>query len=625
MRKTSNIPQHDFTQQYNFIKGNFSLSKTPIPYYMFSMPLHYVANDLSLVSDLHNLSLELFDVNNVFQRNIDTKRVENDIVKGYLNDSEKIKFFNPITIAFIPNKENKIVDKYELLEIPTSIANSIVEGTAETVSSYFPDAKNLSNILLLEDTSSDLGILCWDKKSVHAIAIDGQHRLSALKSYYENRPEHRDVLIPIIAIVFNDFSEKNLITYLREIFIDINKSAKPVKKTRNIILDDREISAVLTKDLIYSESNRTEEDNINSIRSEVFDWQSDDPRPESPFQLTSIMIIHRIISELFLENKELRNDNSWDEKKINRFINMLNKKFKIDQQISNNNLKLTTLAQQTIEREGTFSLKQKHFELIIKEFRTSIKPIFYKVYTEFYPFKKFMEIAESIEIFNQEKLVNKYIRLPKISRDKYIQEYHSKLIDGAEGENFVPETIFNELIELKKDNLLFNIIGQVAIFKVLTNQSFSLLGKYTLDDFFNSINNLLERENIFNKYYKVGNRFFWDSIATQNRGTKISATKVSIESISDVISYLHILYMIKDFNVEIDKIINGEINEFGEKDSGENTFVKNLCNRIIQRLSIEQRKLESEDKTHDQIKALSKLTLKNFSEQILSIIKNPDS
>lgn len=622
MRKTTNIPKYDFTQKYNFIKGKFELSKIPIPYYMFSMPLHYIVEELSLVSQLHEVSLELFDVNNVFQRNIDMKRVEEQIVKGYLDDSEKIKFFNPITIAFLPKKENKIVDKYEKLAVPLDILKSLVDGTTETVEKFFTDSKNLSNIILLEEKDSDLGIICWDKISVNAIAIDGQHRLCALKEFYKTRPDTRDVLIPIIAIVFEDFTEKKLITYLREIFIDINKSAKPVKKTRNIILDDREISAILTKDLIYSDTKDTK-GNENSIKSEVFDWQSDDPRPESPFQLTSIMIIHRIISETFLERKELRSDNSWDYNKINSFINMLNRKFNIDETITIPTLKLKHIAKETFDREGTFSLKKVHFDIILEKFRETIKPLFYRVYTEFAPYKEFMEKVNKLDIFNKDAIVNKYIRLPKESRENYIKEYHAQLKDGKIiGTSFVAEEVFSELIELKKDNLLFNIIGQLAIFRVIANGAYSLADEYTLNDFFQSINNILSKENIFNKYYKVEKRFFWDSLATQKKGAKISATSVSIDNIGDILILLVIIDQInKKDGIEANKIIEGNIDIFGNNDSPQNTFIRKLSTKIIGRLATEQRNLELDVKTNDDITALATVTYKKFILQIIEIIK----
>ena len=159
-RRRSVSSNFNFTHKYDFIKGSFDLSRIPVKYYMYSIPLKYVAEDLKLVSDISKLSNQLWDVSNVFQRNIDEDRVENNIVKAYLNDYEKIKFFNPLTIAFVPIKEDKIVDKYEVLDIPSEIKNAYFSNDEETKIAEFHTPHNLSNVIYYEDDGINNGVIC---------------------------------------------------------------------------------------------------------------------------------------------------------------------------------------------------------------------------------------------------------------------------------------------------------------------------------------------------------------------------------------------------------------------------------------------------------------------------------
>ena len=85
-----------------------------------------------------------------------------------------------------------------------------------------------------------------------ATAIDGQHRLSALLQFAAAPPAGIDPAlsqIPVILLLFNN-ERGTILAQVREIFVDINKTAKPVSKTREILLDDRDPFAILARDLI---------------------------------------------------------------------------------------------------------------------------------------------------------------------------------------------------------------------------------------------------------------------------------------------------------------------------------------------------------------------------------------
>ena len=95
----------------------------------------------------------------------------------------ELSFFNSLTIALLPQKESKIEENY---------------GQAESS----PDATYLGwkkidvgNICVEYNPDRSIGVVRWHKQRIFPVAIDGQHRLAALKQYCndldQNRPELR--------------------------------------------------------------------------------------------------------------------------------------------------------------------------------------------------------------------------------------------------------------------------------------------------------------------------------------------------------------------------------------------------------------------------------------------------
>lgn len=63
----------------------------------------------------------MWSLKELFQREIDEDRVRQDIIKGYLLDSKKLKFFNAITIVLMPKgTDEKIQDSFEDSDITTA-------------------------------------------------------------------------------------------------------------------------------------------------------------------------------------------------------------------------------------------------------------------------------------------------------------------------------------------------------------------------------------------------------------------------------------------------------------------------------------------------------------------------
>ncbi|NMF67552.1 hypothetical protein DP115_34470, partial [Brasilonema octagenarum UFV-OR1] len=113
-------------------------------------------------------------------------------------------------------------------------------------------------------------------KNVARIVIDGQHRLLALKRYWnvhtgkeplspqeikENFSCSKTFDIPVVYLVFGDFGRvghadlsetvrDEIIKATRNIFTVINKTAKSIDKQTQLLLDDSKISALIPRKLL---------------------------------------------------------------------------------------------------------------------------------------------------------------------------------------------------------------------------------------------------------------------------------------------------------------------------------------------------------------------------------------
>ena len=129
-----------------------------------------------------------------------------------------------------------------------------------------------------EDPSGDpigkVGVL-HVLSNIDRIVVDGQHRLYALRQAneytrdadYEEDLELAEIEVPVVFITFDDVDgvyesgarvpniRRDVSDRSRKVFIDLNKTAKPVDKNSLLILDDNDFSAIAARYLI--ENNPT--------------------------------------------------------------------------------------------------------------------------------------------------------------------------------------------------------------------------------------------------------------------------------------------------------------------------------------------------------------------------------
>jgi hypothetical protein len=251
------------------------------------------ASELDSIKLISNIpGSERWDVRDLFQRDVDNARVNEEILP-YLIDSSKVKFFNPLTLVILPmdsDKEN-IIKELECVDAVTT------DEEEQPATVY--ERKGFFKLI---EWDGGFGKMEWNNEKCNIVAIDGQHRLSALKEWHSmvNRPEGADLKtwkIPVVLLslykIDPNESTATLLEIVRRTFVYINKKAQQVNRARELLLDDESVTAICTQEIIrYSHENDCKELGARdeSILPLIFfDW-----RGESKKALASIKTIEEV-------------------------------------------------------------------------------------------------------------------------------------------------------------------------------------------------------------------------------------------------------------------------------------------------------------------------------------------
>lgn len=80
--------------------------------------------------------------------------------------------------------------------------------------------------------------------------VDGQHRVKGIKEALLINPELGEEQVPVIFIAHHQTAAGRKRT--RKLFSTLNRRAKPVGKNQNIALDEDDVCAIITRDLLHS-------------------------------------------------------------------------------------------------------------------------------------------------------------------------------------------------------------------------------------------------------------------------------------------------------------------------------------------------------------------------------------
>ncbi|MBQ2886589.1 MAG: DGQHR domain-containing protein [Alphaproteobacteria bacterium] len=187
-------------------------------YYCSVMKIKDVVKRIITVSESEELYTK--NIAKVLQREINTKRIKQ--IEYYLNNKEH--FFSSIVVAIY--KGNPIWSDFDI-ETHFRIEKDLLEND---------DVKFIEN---------KLGILSLHGDEI-IFALDGQHRVKGIKEAYSNNPTIGEEDISLIFIVHNDQNKERT----RRLFTVLNKYAQKPKEAELIILDEDDVSAIITRRLL---------------------------------------------------------------------------------------------------------------------------------------------------------------------------------------------------------------------------------------------------------------------------------------------------------------------------------------------------------------------------------------
>lgn len=268
------------------------------------------ADYLDLVDDMPGATSVDWKLEELFQRDIDWDRVERGLVP-YLRDHERPQFFNALTIALIP-KSNDSMQGFDdssiwraphLDEEQTFGSGGKIEDFGPVRCGYWQSWDDCS------DDEAKAGQLAWNRDQVVAVAIDGQHRLAAIKEVAgSSSSAYAVTTIPVILVLLHPklgfregASYDNTLQTLRRLFIDLNKHARTVKRARQILLDDRDPVSICVRTLVGSQlvNGLAEiEQRPPALPLTLVDWHSEQARFDEGPYLTTILGLDWIVSQL---------------------------------------------------------------------------------------------------------------------------------------------------------------------------------------------------------------------------------------------------------------------------------------------------------------------------------------
>ena len=294
---------------YGF-RGEFTLSNTvAVPYFATNIDIARLSNEIKTHEQVAPTLDQTYKLQELYQREIDIVRIEQDLIKNFLMDPNKIKFFNSLTVVLLPKDEGgKIIPDFVDF---SDGADPVIPTEGITFDKSFIDGEKIifGGVQFVQTKAAGISRLRWDSTRVDAVAVDGQHRLTAIRHWFDGYKEkalnevERKTTIPVIFLLLSEkagfkkgqFTDMGIKTIAREIFTDLNKNAKNVDKATEIILDDRSLISRCARELVTEE---TCQEQPGKLPLSLVRWRDPNVRFDSDHYLNSLVHLNLIVEDL---------------------------------------------------------------------------------------------------------------------------------------------------------------------------------------------------------------------------------------------------------------------------------------------------------------------------------------
>ncbi len=499
----------------------------------------------------------------LFQRNIDPDRVQKEIVDGFLKNPNKLKFFNSLTIVLLPKDANgKIVKEFENYEnndpcIPYQQGDQFDDFFANSEW----DHQIFGGVQFVSTHSASLSRLRWDAKRVDAVAVDGQHRLKALKLWMaEKNNELVDVekatRIPIIFLLLHKNAGfkaapgtygYGIKSIAREIFSDLNKNAKEVDMATQIILDDRSVASCSVRSLI-TESTCTEDGMLLPLS--LLRWQEANNRFDQKYFLNSLVNLYLIVEDLLDLDPPVKDP--LNKMKSMEFVRKVKAQLGIgpDQRLEDQGVDLQEYYEKEFlgeDGEPTAPLTgipPQFLPAAVRGFEAHFSKWMLRILRDFKPYKTLIDYANSENLIKGK--FSQFLAQPESQRKQLEKELQSQ-----HGEHWRYEILDQHVEVIEKMKGIKDPLGEQWAFKTIFQKSLMRLGKKlffdaphedrkrlgSIEDFLSFINELYEcnllrvQAPLDDEKYRL-----WTFIAVNYGSEKIKVASTSEKRIQAVLT-----------------------------------------------------------------------------------------
>lgn len=277
----------------------------------------------------------------IMQRDIDDARVSSELVPYLLDRKSRdlVKLFPPIVVVVMPvaADANRPADYYADVTREESVENGndvqIIRSGAKG-QEVFEFIQPIEGGKLYEH---DLVRLKLNTNRCRLVIVDGQHRAMALLALYrnlksdwedKNKAPYRDyyeewtpnyiksfdlanISLPIMFCTFPALDgtfagEYNVKMAARSIFLTLNKTARKVSESRNRLLDDNDLVALLLRDTLSAIKARDDMHAATSLRIHniELDQALNRVKIDSPVAISGVNHIYYLIEHILLNRLE---------------------------------------------------------------------------------------------------------------------------------------------------------------------------------------------------------------------------------------------------------------------------------------------------------------------------------
>jgi DGQHR domain-containing protein len=288
------------TPEFPFIAGRYSDSRSPVSYFVTVMRYRQAASNLRLVSELPGNSSLDWNIEELYQREIDWARVKRGLVP-YLRQLDSPHFFNAVTVALLPQTGGRLVSMSggnwhpPPLADPARFQQGCVRSFGPITCGYWGTWETP------DDDGARLGCISWNIDEIAAVAIDGQHRLAALKKLPDINSAKST--IPVILVVSHPdlgaqegHQVSGSLALTRRLFIDLNRHSVKVSRARQILLDDRDPVSLCTRALVGERlANGEAELAACRLPLSLVDWHSEQAKFDKGPYISTILGIDWVV------------------------------------------------------------------------------------------------------------------------------------------------------------------------------------------------------------------------------------------------------------------------------------------------------------------------------------------